>query len=230
MLNLSSEIESAIRTGVCAIIYSGFFMAIACSSQEFEVKSNAQVIKTPPVQVSNTPVVEDSLEQKAIRLTELFDNKNCKQFFYSFPNTFEEFASIYRFDGKKGGDVLYSKYPDHFSYFFACSEVANREKVNKVIAIGVESKWDEAVPIGEFGELAFDLIKDNSNTTKELLDSLPDDKAASFWYFLFDRPHPTDKENSKKVDILRNALGKNSKQSKLLSEQYKKLVVDWSEH
>jgi hypothetical protein len=179
--------------------------------------------------VDRTPEVNDSSERAAVKLTELYDNKNCKEFFNAFPNTFEELDRLYRFD-EKGRHILYSKYAEHFSYFFDCPDVADRERVSKVIRIGIESKWDEAVPIGEFAELAFDLIKDNPNETKEILDALPDNRASSFWYFLFDRPHPGDKENVKKVDLLRDSLGRNSRQSNLLSEQHKKLVADWKEH
>jgi hypothetical protein len=230
MLNLSSETEYASKMAISVVVYLGLFMAVSCNSSELELKSNAQVVQTPIVQVNTTPKVKDELEQVAKRLTELHDNKNCKEFFNAFPNTFEEFDRLYGFDDEKGGRILYSKFPEHFSYFFDCPDVSAQEKLIKVIKIGVDGRWNDAVPIGVFEESAFDLIIDNPSKAREILDSLPDEKAASFWYFLFDRPHPTDKENKKRVDSLSSLLGKNSKQSKLLSEQYKKLVVDWSEH
>jgi hypothetical protein len=204
-------------------------MVVSCTSSELELKSNAQVVKTPNVQVSKTPEIKDSLEQEAIKLTELYDNKNCKEFFNVFPNTFQKFDQLYRYD-KKDVQTLFSKYPEHIPYFFDCSEVSDREKLDKVIGIGIDGKYNDAVPIGLFQDSTFDLIKDNPNEAKEILDNFPNEKAASFWYFLFDRPHPNDKENRKRVDLLSNVLGKNSKQSKLLSEQYKKLLVDWSNH
>lgn len=229
MLNLSSETEFATKIVVGIAIYLSLFMAVSCGSSELEVKSNAQIVKTPVVQVSNTPEIKDELEQTARKLTELFDNKNCKEFFNTFPNNFQEFDQLYKYD-EKNEWTLFSKYPEHFSYFFDCSEVSDREKLNKVIRIGTDGSYNDTVPIGQFQDSIFDLIKDNSNEAKEILDGLPDEKAASFWYFLFDRPIPSDKENKKRVDLLSNVLGKNSKQSKLLSDQYQKLLVDWSEH
>lgn len=229
MLNSSPEIEYAIRRVSNLVLFLGLFMAVSCNSSELELKSNAQVVKTPIVQVSNTPEIKDSLEQAAIRLIELYDNKNCKEFFNAFPNTFQDFNQLYGYDDKKGERRLYSKYEEHIAYFFDCSELPDREKLNKVIRIGIGGEW-EADTVETFQQSAFNLIKDHSNEAKEVLDNLPDDKASSFWHFLFDGPHPTDKEIVRRVDLLSDSFGKKSKQSKLLSEQYKKLVVEWSEH
>ena len=207
MLNLSSETEYAIRLVRSVVVYLGLFVLVSCNSSELELKSNAQVVKTPIVQVSNTPEVKDGSEQEAIRLTKLYDNKNCKEFINTFPNTFQDFNQLYGYEDGKGGRILFSKYPDHVSYFFDCSGVPNREKLNKVIRIGIGGKW-EADTIETFQESSFKLVKAYPNEAKEILDSLPDDKASSFWFFLFDGPHPNDKENVKNVDLLRNLLGK----------------------
>jgi hypothetical protein len=137
---------------------------------------------------------------------------------------------MYGFNEKGSGDNLYSKYPVHFPFFFSCTEVSNKERLNKVIRIGIEGKYSDGAPIDMFHGPTFDLIESHPKVAKEILDSLPDEKAGSFWYFLFDAPHPSDKEKEKKLTLLRNVLGNNSKQSKLLSEQYKKLLADWSEH
>jgi hypothetical protein len=227
MLNLSSETEYAIRIAISVVIYLGLFTAVSCSSPE--LKSNAQIVKTPVVQVSNTPEVKDESEQAARKLTELYDNKNCKEFFNVFPNTFQKFNHLYGYDDEEGERMLFAKSKDHISYFFSCSEVSDLEKLDKAIKIGINGKW-EADAVWMFQESSFKLIKDHPNEAKEILDKLSDEKAASFWYFLFDGPHPSDKENKNRVDLLSNVLGKNSKQSKLLLEQYKKLLVDWSEH
>jgi len=198
----------------------GLFVAVSCNSSELEHKSNAQV--------SNTPIVQDSLEQKATKLTELYNSKNCKEFVNAFPNNFQEFNQLYGYDDEKGARILYSK-PEHITYFFDCSEVSSLEKLKKAIEIGINGKWDADL-IGMFQDRVFNLVKDHPNEAKETLNNLPDEKAASFWYFLFDSPHPNDKEIVKRVDLLNNLLGKSSKQSKLLSEQYQKVRVDWEEH
>jgi hypothetical protein len=218
---VSLKIKYALWIISSVVLYLGLFMAVSCSSSELELKSNAQTINTPQVK-------EDSSEQVAKKLTEQYDKKNCKEFINAFPNTFQDFNQLYGYDDQEGERILFSKLNEHISYFFNCSEVSDREKLNKVVSIGINGKWD-ADAIGMFQDSTFDLIKDHPNEAKEILDSLPDDKAASFWFFLFDGPHPNDKENVKRVGLLSNLLGKKSKQTKLLLEQFQKLR-DSDEH
>ncbi|MEJ7847771.1 MAG: hypothetical protein WKF92_06770 [Pyrinomonadaceae bacterium] len=176
----------------------------------------------------NTPIVENSLNQTASKLTELYNNKNCKEFVNTFPNNFQEFNQLYGYDDEKGSGQLYSK-PKYINYFFDCTEVPAFEKLKKSISIGIDGKWDADL-IGMFQFRTFILVKDHSNETKDILNNLSDERAATFWYFLFDSPHPSDKEIVKRVDSMNNLMGKNSKQSKLLTEQHQKIRIDWKEH
>ena len=228
MLSSSSEIASTRSITFILALYA--CLVFSCTSKELEPNGTAEVVGTPATRANDTIVATNSSDAASARLTELYSRKNCKEFINAFPTTFQEFDRLYRLRDGKSGEGLYAQYPDHFAFFFECPEVGEREKIDKVIALGAGSKWDEAVPIDDFGELAFDLIRNNSVAAKEILDKLPDDKAGSFWYFLFDRPHPSDKENLQKVGSLKDSLGKDSKQSKLLEEQYQKLKVDWSKH
>ena len=122
---------------------------------------------------------------------------------------------------------MYSKYELHIPYFFECPDVATREKMIRVVDIGIDGKWD-ADAVGLFQESAFSLVKNNPNDATEILDKLSNDKASSFWFFLFDGPHPNDKENINKVDVIIRLFGNKSKQSKLLLVQVRKLRT--SEH
>ena len=193
-------------------------LTISCGKYKLETKSNAQV--------TNTPVAQKSPEKKAQKLKELYKNKNCKKFFKEFPNTFQEFDQLYGFDDKKGERVLYSE-PKHITYFFSCAEVSDRERLEKAIRIGINGKW-EADLIFMFQDSTFNLVKDHVTEAKEMLDNLPDEKASTFWYFLFDGPHPNNEKTN--VDILINLLGNDSKQSKLLLKEFQKLQVDWENH
>jgi hypothetical protein len=175
-----------------------FFLLIlllitSCSSSEF--KSDAQVVKTTNVKVSNNSEVivntnlqtshaaqsDDGLEQIAKRLIELHNNKNCKEFFNAFPHTFEKFNQLYGYDDETGARRLYSE-SEHIPYFFSCSGVSNRERLEKVIGIGINGKWD-ADSIGWFNDLAYDLVKDRPKEAKAILDSLPMKKPLLFGIF-----------------------------------------------
>jgi hypothetical protein len=56
-----------------------------------------------------------------------------------------------------------------------------------------------------------------------------DEKAFSFWYFLFDGPAPRDQVKEKLQNRLVKLMGSKSKQSKLLLEARKKVLEDWRE-
>lgn len=195
-------------------------MAASCSSADIAQKSDSLA--------ANTPVAQSELEIKAANLSKLYDDKNCREFIDAFPGNFRDFYALYGFDEEKGAHILYSK-TEHITYFFDCSDVAGNEKLKKAIDIGIGGKWD-ADATAMFQASSFDLVKKFPNETAAKLDNLPDEKAASFWYFLFDGPHPTDTEKVKKFESLKDSLGKDSKQEQLLEQQYEKLKTDWKNH
>lgn len=221
MSNLLSETNNAIRV-VIVVFYFALSANMSCSSSATKLESKLQIVETPSVQVINTPKPKDGIDKIPAKLIELYDSKNCKEFMNVFPNNFKAFNKLYGYDEKKGERVLFSKGNEHISYFFNCSEVSDLEKLNKVIQIGIGGKW-EADIVGMFQDLSFELVKDNPNKTKEILDNLTDQKASSFWYFLLDGAHPTDKEKVKRVNLLVGLLGKDNKQSDLLLKQFQKL-------
>jgi hypothetical protein len=214
MLNLLSEMKYIGSAAVFAFIFTGLLLFASCKSAIFERESNAQVAQTPTIQNLN--------EQAVSKLDGSFDRKDCKEFIGVFPETFDEFNRVYGFDDEKGAGRLYLKYEEHISFFFECPEVTDSEKLKKVIKIGINGKWD-ADAVGMFQNRAFKIIEHNPNETEDLLDNLPDDLASSFWFFLFDGPHPNDKTNVANYESLQALLGKNSKQSKLLAHQFQKL-------
>lgn len=218
MSNSPSMIKSPIKARNYIVLCFCLCLAISCSSYKLETKSNAQI--------TNTPVIQNSIKKKAQKMKELYEDKNCKEFFKTFPNTFQEFSKLYEFDDKKGEYKPYSN-PDYITYFFSCPEVPSRERLKKSIEIGINGKW-EADFISMFQDSTFKLVKDQTKEAKEILDNLPDEKASSFWYFLFDGPHPNNEKEG--VDLLVNLLGKDSNQSKLLLKQFKKLQADWENH
>lgn len=206
-----------------SVILTSLFLCfnISCNKAQVEINRDVSVVKSPEIQ-------NDKLKDKAAKLSEFYATKNCKEFVNTFPNTFQEFNNLYGYEDGKGGNILYSN-PEHIDYFFECSEVSYQEKLDKIVKTGIDGKWD-ADTTNLFQDSAFELVKSHINEAKEILDKLPNEKAASFWYFLFDGPHPNDKEVVKNFELMRNLLGKNSKQSKLLLAQYQKLKTDWENH
>ena len=222
MLNLSLETEYVIKKHMKILLYMFLLLNISCKNSEVEIKAKAQTNSISIVQENNSPQIKDSIIQEAEKLVSLFENNNCKEFYNVFPNTFQKLNQLYGYEDGKGGHILFSKYPEHFEFFFNCSEVTFNEKLKKAIEIGIDGKW-EADTIGTFQDSTYELVKEHPNELSQLLNKLSDDKASSFWFFLLDGAHPTDKEKVKRVELLNNLLGENSKQSRLMLEQFKKL-------
>ncbi len=193
---------------------------VSCNEGQVETNSNVSIVKSPEIQ-------DNKLNAEAAKLNEFYDKKNCKEFVNNFPNNFQDFSNLYGYEAGTEGHILFLK-PEHINYFFTCSEVVDIEKLNKIIEVGINGKWD-ADNIEEFQNLTYAEVKKYPNETKKILDNLSDKKAASFWYFLFDGPHPSDKENVGNFESLIKLLGEKSTQSKLLSEQFQKLLKEEKE-
>jgi hypothetical protein len=190
------------------------FAAVACNDVEFGHRSNAQALETPA----------DPQQSTAEKLIHFYDQKNCTEFVKAFPDTFQKFDQVYGYDDSKGPSILYSRYEDHLPYFFHCSAHFDITFLDKVIGIGVNGKWDADAP-GLFQDLAYDLILEHPSQAKEILDNLDNNSDASFWFFLCDGPHPSDKENVRKIQLLAKSLDVQSKQSRLLTEEFRKSLA-----
>ena len=194
-------------------VFLSLLLTVSCSNPEIHPKGKAQN--------SDTPAAEDSLKQKAFVLTKLYNERSCKEFLNEFPDNFEDFILLYGYDDEKGPGPLYSKL-EHITYFFECPEVSALEKLKRSIKVGIGGKWDADLT-GMFQDGSFDLVRKHPTEAKGILDNLSDERAASFWYFLFDSPHPNDKQNVTNFKLIQMALGKDSKQARLLADQFQEL-------
>ncbi|MBK9162974.1 MAG: hypothetical protein IPM21_03545 [Acidobacteria bacterium] len=175
------------------------------------------------------PVERDKEDSLANRLSALYDAKNCRGFFDTFPSSFSEFERLYGFNDATSESPLYSKYERHVQYFLSCPDISIRERLEKAIGVGVGGKWD-ADATAKIQEASYELIKENPAESEEILDRLPETQASSFWFFVLDGPHPQDNATLEKVNVLVNALGKESKQSQLLTVQHQELLRNARSH
>lgn len=148
------------------------------------------------------------------------ETKNdCAYLINNFPSNFEEFNRTYGFDDSTGEGELYSKYEEHISEFFNCSEVTNSIKFRKAIKIGINGRWD-ADAVGLFQHKLIELIKNHPEEALVSLDEISENEASSFWHFLFDGPHPGDKEIVNNYNTLIQLFGENNLQSKLIKQEW----------
>ena len=166
---------------------------------------------------SKTPIVEGEIKE--------VKSDTCIIFINDFPNTFSKFNALYGYDDVKGKGVLYDKYEENINAFFNCQNISLLVKLNRVIKTCIDGKWD-ADAVSLFQHNALELIKENPKEAQSILDELSEKEYSSIWYFLFDGPHPNDKEAVKNIAYLSNQMGENSKQIKSLKTQFKKLSTE----
>lgn len=155
--------------------------------------------------------------------TKINDTDDCVALVNNFPSNFQEFYRIYGYDDIKGEGDLYSKYEEDINAFFLCSQVSNYVKLRKAINVGINGKWD-ADAVGLFQHKLIDLIKSNPQESLKILNNISRKEASSFWFFLFEGPHPEDKENKENVNALMELFNKDSTQTLLLKQEYEKFL------
>ena len=148
-----------------------------------------------------------------------------KLFFTLFPSNFVSFNSIYGYSDKSGSMPLYSLYEKHISLF--CKLNASqppKEYFNKLIKLGINGRWD-ADAVNALQDCILSHVNENSTLTITLLKQFKDIEIRSFWRFLFDGPHPDNKNVKRQFDTLYKAVGLIDKRmAELLQNEYLKLL------
>ena len=202
-----------------ALVFLGIAVSVTCGCSSVERTGNAQPMGLPsPTQSASGNLPTDDV----LELATLYKSQNCVGFFKAFPSSFAQFDQLYGFDDNAGPRSFYSQYETHITYFLECSGVPARQRLEKVIGIGIDGRW-EADASALLQDGIYKLVRGHPNESKEILDALPDAKASSFWHFLFDGPHPDDKATATAASKMSNALGEGSKQAKLLMIVYRNL-------
>lgn len=149
----------------------------------------------------------------------------AKLFFAAFPTNFISFNSIYGYSDKAGPMPLYSLYEKHIGLF--CKLNSNQpttEHFSKLIKLGINGHWD-ADAVNALQDCILTHVNEKPGLTVTLLKHFKDKEIRSFWRFLFDGPHPDDKEVKKQYDVLYKSIGLiNKSMANLMQNEYMKLV------
>jgi len=210
MSSLSFE-TILIRTIVIAVIAVTFS---SCASPQSPKDTRNVAQKTPA----------DLRPDIQTELTESF-GQNCEQFVNSFPTDFSTFTTLYGFDDANNVPrPLYGYYEEHIRYFFSCSKQMDSQKIlTRLVTLCSGGKWDaDAVELLQTETLAY--IESNPAMLLTELSTESNDRSASFWYFLFDGPHPNSPENRENYKIIRGLIEKDKLQSRILTAQYNRLL------
>jgi hypothetical protein len=208
-----------------SLLISAFAILSMCfckrGSKESFTESPKSSFETK-IDTTNVPKRLSWYFEKAVELKD--DSKYSKLFFYTFPRTFNEFNALYGYSDSKGPMPLYEKYEEHVSFFCDLNALNKEKFASKLIVISLNGHW-EADAISMLQHCALSFTKENINLIVKELDHYKSEEIASFWYFLFDGPHPA-KDIPINIEAIRNS---NPKIYKLAQEAFEQVHLQ-SEH
>lgn len=159
----------------------------------------------------------------------LNDSKYENQFFECFPTKFGRFDSLYGYHPKNSElGILFEYSDDHIYLIYYTEGISEKERFDKLVQLSFEGKW-EADAIGYFQHLLLERMKEQTSIVIDILSKYETEKIYSFWYFLFDGPHPGNYKND--VLQLHGEISQLQPQiANLLYQAYDDLISNYDGH
>jgi hypothetical protein len=168
----------------------------------------------------------DSLIRHSEIISCVFSSDNArarseKLFFDLFPSKFDCFNYLY---GNAKHSVLNSYSLDHVEILFSLNIIGPTQHVAKQIELSLQGSWEADA----INYLRYNMKNQVSNILHQFVKQLsayPDKEILSFWYFLFDGPHPENyKDDYNKLYNRCKAL--DSEIAELMRQAYEKLLSE----
>ena len=141
---------------------------------------------------------KDSLNAKAKRLKELYfistlhsnlSEMYQEDFFYEFPNNFNELVKLYGYDNPGYGPLADSCYGHISKLFFKIKNGNDTVFYRKIVAISIGGYW-QGDGVNFFQDELQHKILSNLGLAVFTLQNVPENKIKSFWRFYFEGPVP----------------------------------------
>lgn len=137
------------------------------------------------------------IEAKAKELKEYYakaksdDREYQMKFFDAFPASFTLFNQLYGYS-ENTYHVLYEESQKHVSLFCELRDAVAKEKYyEKLVSLGLKGHWD-ADAVNYLQHCMEKYIKEDLSLIVSTLENYSNKEIESFWYFLFDGPHPSE--------------------------------------
>lgn len=190
------------------------FLGQSCLSQDKTKQNAVEIAKELKAQYSKAKS-ENNFESK-------------EYFFEVFPSTFSLFKKIYGYTDKKEfkPHELYSVYHSHLKFFCGLKNIiAKKSYYKKLIGLGINGKW-QADAVNSLQHCLKESVQENLPLTISVLENYSNEDIKSFWYFLFDGPHPSETIPIK-IEKVRNI---NSEIANLAEEAFQEILKDAEPH
>lgn len=155
-------------------------------------------------------------------------SENERLFFDNFPNTFGKFNQLYGFIDT--AMPLYSLGEEHLALLESLRSIPSNEYYSKYISIAIRGNW-QADNISYFQSSLYNKINSNPKLIISLLENYSKADIKSFWHFLFDGPHPEDKQVKESFEKLYEKINSlNKEMAETMKDEYAKSIKSSDGH
>lgn len=143
-------------------------------------------------------------------------------FFEKFPSTFSLFNAIY-------GDIDaplydYEQFCPHLEFLFSYHNIDSIALINKLVGLSFDAHWD-ADGINFLSKGMLEYVKLHICGVVNVLKDKSEIESFSFWHFIFDGPHPSNKREDFNL-IYTIVLTQNGFQANLVRKAYDQLIKE----
>ena len=165
---------------IILLLYCGCY--VACKPTSTEENDYVRL-------VNQNRVLEESAVG-ALNTEGIDKDTHLRRFFESFPDDFETFHKIYGpheitypQDLRSSGYMLHTILPELYAV------IPIEDYLQKMIRVGIGGRW-EPDDISAFAHHLRNHVCENVDLSVEVLKAYSAKEVESFWYFMFDGPHP----------------------------------------
>lgn len=205
---------------VLVVFYAGL---VSCHPQPVAGRDTARVVELW--------TKLDEFAREALYSEGKKKHENLVRFFELFPGDFATFHKIYGYQEEK---IPYAtrnySYMLHFLLPELKEAIAADEYYNKMIGVGVGGFW-EADDVGALSHHLWKLVPENVALSIKVLEKYEEKEIKSFWYFLYDGPHPEHPFNRKHYEELYPRVRDiNLHIAEQLKQAYEQLLSEYDGH
>ena len=151
------------------------------------------------------------------------------EFFCAFPSSFSEMNELYGFSDEEGPKILYDGGGKQIELFKRLGSVPPEEYYQKYVDISIGGVWEADNIQGAFG-FGERLTSDTKNACL-YLSMRSNEEIVSLFHFLFDGPHPDDKDALAEFETLHKIVAAESERlGKLMESAYAMLLAESDGH
>ncbi|MCY3713095.1 MAG: hypothetical protein OXH02_07385 [Gemmatimonadetes bacterium] len=192
----------------------------------------AQNNKRDSADIEGMARILDKYAHEVMNSNDVKEKQNSVRFYFqTFPDNFETFSAVY--DSRRNVEEWLPPLVKHalFDILPSLREIIpENEYYEKLIGVGIGGFWN-ADNVGALSHHLWQLIPENITLSIRVLEEYEEKEIRSFWYFLYDGPHPEHPFNRKHYEELYPRIRDNNPHiAEQLKQAYEQLLSENDGH